>query len=84
LKSVIELAVTLADRNEITSDHIFLGRGHDLLDELFRQELSLREYDIRIVKTFLEKYDGNIKLVAEKLDIGVATIYRMLKESIIE
>jgi DNA-binding NtrC family response regulator len=84
LKSVIELAVTLADKNEITSDHIFLGRGHDLLDDLFSQELSLREYDIRIVKTYLEKYDGNIKLVAEKLNIGVATIYRMLKESNME
>ena len=80
LKSVIELAVTLSDQDEITSDHIVLGRGQDLLDDLFSQELSLREYDIRIVRKFLEKYDNNIKLVAEKLDLGVATIYRMLKE----
>ena len=80
LKSVIELAVTLADQDEITTDHIVLGRGQDLLDDLFGQELSLREYDIRIVKKFLDKYDNNIKLVAEKLDLGVATIYRMLKE----
>jgi two-component system response regulator AtoC len=81
LKSVIELAVTLADQNEINSEHIILGRGKDLLDDVLSQELSLREYDIRIVKTFLNKYDNNIKLVAEKLDLGVATIYRMLKES---
>lgn len=80
LKSVIELAVTLADENEITADHIVLGRGQDLLGDLFSKELSLREYDIRIVRKFLEKYDNNIKLVAEKLDLGVATIYRMLKE----
>jgi two-component system, NtrC family, response regulator AtoC len=80
LKSVIELAVTLADQNEITADHIVLGRGQDLLDDIFSQELSLREYDIRIVRKFLDKYDNNIKLVAEKLDLGVATIYRMLKE----
>jgi two-component system response regulator AtoC len=80
LKSVIELAVTLADQNEITADHIVLGRGQDLLDDIFSKELSLREYDIRIVRKFLEKYDNNIKLVAEKLDLGVATIYRMLKE----
>jgi transposase len=32
------------------------------------------------VKSFLRKYNNNIKQVAEKLDIGVATIYRMLKE----
>ncbi len=80
LKSVIELAVTLADQHEILADHIVLGRGQDLLDDIFTNELSLREYDIRIVKKFLDKYDNNIKLVAEKLDLGVATIYRMLKE----
>jgi len=80
LKSVIELAVTLADQNEISAEHIVLGRGQDLLDDIFSKELSLREYDIRIVRKFLEKYDNNIKLVAEKLDLGVATIYRMLKE----
>ncbi len=84
LKSVIELAVTLADQDEITADHIVLGRGQDLLNDLGNQELSLREYDIRIVKKFLDKYDNNIKLVAEKLDLGVATIYRMLKEGNIE
>ena len=81
LKSVIELAVTLADKNEITSDHIILGRGQDLLDDLFSRDLSLREYDFLIVNKYLDKYDGNIKLVSEKLNIGVATIYRMLKES---
>lgn len=81
LKSVIELAVTLAEHDEITADHIVLGRGQDLLDDLFSEELSLREYDMRIVKKFLDKYENNIKLVAGKLDIGVATIYRMLKES---
>jgi two-component system response regulator AtoC len=81
LKSVIELAVTLADQNEISADHIVLDRGQDLLDDLFSNELSLRDYDIQIVKKFLDKYDNNIKLVAEKLDLGVATIYRMLKES---
>lgn len=81
LKSVIELAVTLADQDEITADHIVLGRGQDLLDDVFSKELSLREYDIRIVRKFLDKYENNIKLVAEKLDLGVATIYRMLKEN---
>jgi len=81
LKSVIELAVTLAENDEICAEHIVLGRGHNLLDDLFSKELSLREYDIHIVKTFLGKYNNNIQLVAEKLDLGVATIYRMLKEN---
>jgi|GEM_PF-1918801 len=81
LKSVIELAVTLSDQNEISAEHLILGRGKELLNDLFSSELSLREYDILIVKKYLSKYHNNIKLVAEKLDLGIATIYRMLKES---
>jgi transcriptional regulator with PAS, ATPase and Fis domain len=46
-----------------------------------QNEMTLRSYDILIVKKFLKKYNDNIRLVAEKLDIGMATIYRMLKES---
>jgi DNA-binding NtrC family response regulator len=80
LKSVIELAVTLADKDEITGDHIIFGNGEDVLSNLLAEEYSLREYNLQILKKFLEKYDNNIRLVAEKLDIGVATIYRMLKE----
>ena len=79
LKSVIELAITLSDNEEITDENILLG-NNALIEETIDKELSLREYNIRIVKRYLEKYDNNIKLVAEKLDIGVATIYRMLKE----
>jgi DNA-binding NtrC family response regulator len=79
LKSVIELAITLSDTNEITGENIYLG-NNALIEETIDKELSLREYNIRVVKRYLEKYNGNIKLVAEKLDIGVATIYRMLKE----
>jgi DNA-binding NtrC family response regulator len=81
LKSVVELAVTLADHDEIKGAHIILGDGKDLVANLMMEEHSLREYDIRIVRNFLEKYNNDIKAVAGKLDIGVATIYRMLKES---
>lgn len=79
LKSVIELGVTLCDDEEISADNIYLGNDA-LLQESFAKEMTLREYDIFLVKRYLEKYDNNIKLVAEKLDIGTATIYRMLKE----
>ncbi len=80
LKSVIELAITLSDNDEINDENIILGNDA-LLSENIDKEMSLREYNIRIVKKYLEKYDNNTKLVADKLDIGVATIYRMLKES---
>ena len=79
LKSVIDLAITISDNDEISSDNIYLGHNL-LLEENIDKEMTLREYNIRIVKKYLEKYNNNINLVAEKLDIGVATIYRMLKE----
>ena len=79
LKSIIELAVTLCDDDEILSEHIIIG-GDDLMPELLSSELTMREYNRKIVDSFLKKYNNNTKLVAEKLDVGVATIYRMLKE----
>lgn len=42
--------------------------------------MTLKEYDKHILKFYLNKYSNNIKLVAGKLGIGQATIYRMLKE----
>jgi DNA-binding NtrC family response regulator len=79
LKSIIELGVTLADSEEIDINNIMLNPPNSVPDLLY-DELSLREYDLRIVNSYLQKYKNNTKLVAEKLDISVATIYRMLKE----
>lgn len=79
LKSIIELAVALSVNDEITADNIVLG-NEVLMNGRTDKEMTLREYNIRIVKNYLEKYDNDIKSVAQRLDIGVATIYRMLKE----
>jgi len=79
LKSIIELAITLSESQEISGDDILL-ENNALIEETINKELSLRENNIRVVKRYLEKYGNDIKLVANKLDIGVATIYRMLKE----
>ena len=78
LRSVMELAVALSTTDEIGAEHIVLG-NEALFTDQFDKEMTLREINIRTVKKYLEKYDNNIKLVAQKLDIGVATIYRMLK-----
>jgi len=80
LRSVMELAVALSTTDEITADNIVLGNSA-LFTEPFDKEMTLREINIRTVKKYLEKYDNKISLVAQKLDIGVATIYRMLKDS---
>jgi DNA-binding NtrC family response regulator len=81
LKSMMELAVTLADDLEINDEQIITGSASAMPDlQNHNEELTLREYEMRILQSYLQKYNNNTKLVAEKLDIGVATVYRMLKE----
>lgn len=80
LKSVIELASVMALNEIIEADDILLS-STDMLTDIIGEELTLREYNRRIVNLYLEKYNNNTKLVADKLDIGQTTIYRMLKEN---
>ncbi len=79
LKSVIELAVTLSDHKEIQpSDLVFDTYQQSM--EVTEKELSMHDYELKILKSYLNRYNNDIKLVAEKLEIGVSTIYRMIKE----
>ncbi len=79
LKSLVELAVTLSGTGEIEPSDIVLDPGEpavftDIAD------LTLREYELRMIKSTLKKCNNDIKLAASKLDIGVSTIYRLLRE----
>jgi DNA-binding NtrC family response regulator len=80
LKSVMELAITVADTEIITGDDIML-ENQALLEDGDNNEMTLREYNIKILNKYLKKYNNNTSLVAEKLGIGVATVYRMMKKS---
>jgi DNA-binding NtrC family response regulator len=79
LKSVVELAAVLSNADIIDGDSIKLTAG-DVLPELMQQEITMREYNFKILDVYLKKYNNDISLVAQKLDISQATIYRMLKE----
>jgi two-component system, NtrC family, response regulator AtoC len=79
LKSVIELAITLSGEKEILPADIVIDTSEELAGEA-KDDLTLREYELKIIKTALRRYNNDIKTVAEKLDIGVSTIYRILKE----
>jgi DNA-binding NtrC family response regulator len=79
LKSVIELAVTLSDHEEIGPEDLIFDT-HVKNSDSPGKELTLREYELKIIKSCLEKYNHDIKLVASKLDIGVSTIYRLMKD----
>ncbi len=79
LKSIIELAAVLSDGKEIAAVDISLDSGAAGPD-ILRDELTMREYNHKILSIYMKKYNDDIPKVAEKLDISTSTIYRMLKE----
>jgi DNA-binding NtrC family response regulator len=79
LRSVIELACAMSSQDEIDAPDLQLTAPQDERI-LLGEELTLREYNHRIVAHFLEKYDGNVLEVARRLQVGKSTLYRMLKE----
>jgi DNA-binding NtrC family response regulator len=79
LKSLVELAVTLSGQEEITADDFNIDSGESITT-ITGLDLTLREYEMKILKATLHKCNNDISLAARKLDIGVSTIYRMLKQ----
>jgi len=61
LKSSLEEELVLENKNATNN--------------FFAQEITFEEYKHQIIHHYLEKYDGDIMLVSNKLDIGKSTIY---------
>lgn len=80
LKAVVELATVMCNENVITENDIKFNRSKGISDFL-KDEKTMKEYTRGIIRHFLTKYDNNVLLVAEKLDVGKSTIYRMLKNN---
>jgi DNA-binding NtrC family response regulator len=79
LKAIVELACVMCNGKEIYVDDITYAaiKGDE---EFTAVEKTLREYECDIIKYFLKKYDDNVVLVANKLDIGKSTIYKMIQQ----
>lgn len=80
LKAVIDLACVMAGTGTIRPDDITFTSTVSR-DNFLQTERTLEEYNVEIVKHFMSRYHNNARLVADKLDIGKTTIYRMLKRS---
>ncbi|WP_299821816.1 sigma-54 dependent transcriptional regulator [uncultured Pontibacter sp.] len=78
LRAIVELAVVLADEEQIQEHDINLTAGNTEKDFL-ATERTLKAYTTEIIQRFLDKYDYNVLYVADKLDIGKSTIYRMIQ-----
>ncbi len=83
LKSIIDLAMVLSDGNSIETENIILNETN-AMEDVFSIELTLNEVTNNLIKIYMQKYKGNIAKVAEILDIGKSTIYRLIKENNIE
>lgn len=79
LKSIIELSVILSEDKIIMPDDLQIQSVQDG-DNLLEQELTMEEYNLKILKHFLKVYNKNAILVAGKLDISRATVYRMISK----
>ncbi len=80
LKSMMELAVVMSDGPDIEASNITSSSAGSLTN-LLSQEISLKEYMHQIIQHYLDKYDSDVLLVADKLNVGKSTIYRMLKSN---
>ena len=77
---MVELAAVLSEGQEIVEEDVSFHPTH-LVNDLLSEELTLEEYNQKIIKYFLAKYDNNVVLTAQKLGVGKSTIYRMLQEN---
>ena len=78
LKSLVELAVTLAVKEEIEAGDFAIDPGESL-SSVTGADMTMREYEMKILKATLKKHYNDIGLTAKQLDIGISTIYRMIK-----
>ena len=78
LRSVMELAVVMADGETILPEHITVN-VNATVNDLMSKERTLKEYELQIIQHYLDKYDKDVLLVAKKLDVGKSTIYRMIQ-----
>jgi DNA-binding NtrC family response regulator len=78
LKSIIELGAVMCSNNLITEENIIFKSVRS--EENFTYEnLTMKEFEERIIDHYMKKYDGNVLKIAKMLNIGKSTIYRHLK-----
>jgi len=79
LKAIVELATVMCEDNCIGADDIRFN-NRKRVESFLSNELTLKEYNEKIIFFYLTKYNNDVLKVAKKLNIGKSTIYRLLKE----
>ena len=78
LNAIVELAAVMSNDQNINDEHILFSPNHVEMD-IFNMDIPLREFEIKIIRHFLKRYNNNVVLVAKKLEIGKSKIYNMIK-----
>ena len=78
LKSVIELGCVMAEDKSIEAEHLNVTTQNSITDFILK-EASLKEFTIKFIQFYLDKYNYDVLKVARKLDVGKSTIYRMIQ-----
>ncbi len=80
LKSIIDLACVMCENNTIEAPDVVFNPIHGEADHL-GAEKTMDEYYVDIIQHFLQKYQNNVVLVANKLGIGKSTVYKLIQEN---
>ncbi len=80
LQAVIELATVMSDNDHIDEEQIIFKTSRDITEFLL-EETTLADYNRKIIRYYLSKYNQNVVQTAKQLEIGKSTIYRLLKNN---
>ncbi len=78
LKAIVELSAVMSNQQLIGEEDVLFSPTSTGMD-LFSEDLTLRQYEARIIKHYLERNNNNVVLVSKKLDIGKSKVYNMIK-----
>ncbi len=80
LKSIIDLSCVMSDGEEIELTHMQrMSAATPSTMSALGEPLTLRKYTLQLLQDYLEKYEFDVLKVAQVLNVGKSTIYRLIK-----
>ena len=70
----------LSQGQEIQESDLKFSQNSNGKDSFFGTDLTLDDYNRKIIRHYLGLHENNVTSVAKILDIGKTTIYRMMKD----
>ncbi|MEP6846860.1 MAG: sigma 54-interacting transcriptional regulator, partial [Panacibacter sp.] len=81
LRSIVELACVMSNTDEISHEHIQIHTHNNKSFNANTETLTLKQFTTQLLQHYLDTYEYDVLKVAEKLDIGKSTIYRMISNN---